>query len=205
MRTKLVTVALAGTLGLAGGALLVPGAALAQTADGGTAVTDRVTAIRDALKGLVSDGTLDQAQADKVASTLAETLPHRGHGGRGHGARLDPAVVAEAAGATVEELRAAHEAGRTLAQLAQENGVSKEQLVQRLVDKAEERLAAEVTAGRLTQAQADEKQAGLTERITAMVDRVGHGPGHRGRGHGPGHGSDAPPAAPQTEGSSLDS
>ena len=193
MRKQIITVALAGSLGLTGAALLTPTLASAQTATpsaGASVLTDRVAAIKDALKGLVSDDTLTQAQADRVATTLADQLPVRGHGGRGpHGGRVSPEATAEAAGATVAELQAAREAGQTLAQLAESNGVSKATLISRLVKAAEAQLAADVTAGRLTQAQADEVKSTLTARITDKVDRVGHGPG--GRGHHR-HGDDAP-------------
>ncbi len=190
MRKQIVTVALAGSLGLAGAALFLPGVATAQTASPspGAAVTDRLTAIKDALKGLVSDKTLTQAQADRVASTLAEELPRGGHHGRGAGgparggAHLDPAAVAKAAGATVAELKASREAGQTLAQLAQSKGVSKGDLVSALVAAGKAELAEQVTAGRLTQAQADARVAGLQERVTEMVDRVGPGP-RGGRHH----------------------
>ena len=82
-------------------------------------VTSRLAALKDALKGLVTDGTLTRAQADKVAATLEEELPARGHGGSGGrgGAVLDAAATA--IGVTVEELRAALGEGRTLARVAE--------------------------------------------------------------------------------------
>ena len=195
MRKQIVTVALVGSLGLTGAALLGPSPATAQTTSSpsaGSAVSDRITALRQALAGLVGDDTLTQAQADRVATTLAERGLHVGHGGRGHhgrrGGRVSPEATAEAAGATVAELQAAREAGQTLAQLAQSNGVSRAALVSRLVEAAEAQLAADVTAGRLTQAQADEVRSTLPARVTEKVDRVAGQRGHRG---GPG---DAPAA-----------
>ena len=133
MRRTLVTLALAGTVGLTGAALLAPGSALAQTADG----TPRITALKDALKGLVGDGTLTQEQADEVASVLADRLPPRGDGGHGHGraARLAQEEVAEVLGVTVQELREQRRAGRTLAQIAETEGVSREQLVDGLIER----------------------------------------------------------------------
>lgn len=184
MRRTLVTLALAGTLGLTGAALLAPGSALAQTADG----TPRITALKDALKGLVTDGTITQEQADEVATTLAEQLPHRGGGhGRGHVGRAAQEEVAKVLGITVEQLRTERRAGRTLAQIAEAEGLSREDLVDGLVAAARTRIAAEVEAGRLTQERADALAQGLEARVEAKVDSVGRGPGgHGGRGHGRG-------------------
>lgn len=196
MRTRLVAAALAGTLGLAGAALLVPGSALAQTADG----TPRVTALKDALKGLVDDGTITQSQADEVATTLADRLPERGrHGGPGGrggpGGKLAHVAqeeVAEVLGITVDELRAAREAGRTLAQVAEAEGVEKADLISGLVAKAQERLDRAVADGDLTQERADEVAATLTERTTELVDRA---PRER---RGPGHGAEPAPSPSPT-------
>ena len=204
MRRKLATAALAGTLGLTAGALLVPAAATAADSGSTTGVAERVTAIKDALKGLVTDGTLTQSQADEVATTLAEQLPRRGPGGgpggRGPGAgvRLSPDVLAEATGASVEELRTALREGQTLAQVAEAHDVDRAELVRRLVAAAEARLAEEVADGDLTQAQADERKAGLQERVSALVDRAGGGKGPGGRGRH-GHGLDGGPGADRAE------
>ena len=68
--TRTSGLVLAGVVGLAGvgvGAAIGPVGASAATATS-QAVSDRVTAIKNALAGLVKDGTLTQAQADKVAT-----------------------------------------------------------------------------------------------------------------------------------------
>ncbi len=206
MRRKIATVALVGTLGLAGGALLGPGiAGAAGAAD--TATGGRLGALKDALSGLVKDGTITQTQADKVATTLDAKLPHRGPGGPGRhgGARLSPETVAGILGITVDELRTATGSGKTLAQIAAGKGISKATLIDELVAAAEKQLAAEVTAGRLTKAQADARKATLRDRITERVDstRPEHGPGghHGPRPAGPdGDDDDATtaPAAPSS-------
>jgi hypothetical protein len=182
MRKQMISIALVSGLGLGAAAVALPGIASAAdstttTVAGGLA--DRVAGIKDALKGLVSNGTITQAQADKVASTLASNLP-MGRGGHGPRGGLTPEAVAKVLGITVDELRAGHEAGKTLAQLAAAEGISKADLISKLVAAAKAQLAADVTAGRLTQAQADEKSATLTARITEMVDRVGPPHGDRG-------------------------
>ena len=142
-------------------------------------------------------GPPTSAQADKVATTLAEELPRHGH--RGGIVQLARAEVAKALGITVEELRTEREAGKTLAQIAADKGLAKGTLITRLVAAAEQQLAAEVTAGRLTQAQADVRKATLRDRITEHVDSTRPEPGKDHRGHGPreeaaepGEGSTAP-------------
>jgi hypothetical protein len=68
-----------------------------------------------------------------------------------------------------DELRTALESGNTLAQVAQSKGTSQATLVDRLVAAETARLAAVVTAGRLTQAQAEAMTAELRTRITELV------------------------------------
>jgi hypothetical protein len=201
MRQKTAAAILtAGLLTGGGAALFVPDVALAAD----SATDGRVTAITNALKGLVSDGTITQAQADKVADTLARSDlggpgGPGGHGpGRGAG-RLSPEATAKVLGITVDELRSAQESGKTLAQIAEANGVSKSDLISGLVAAAKAQLAAEVKAGRITQAQADELAADLTDRITERVDRAGHGFG------GGRHGDGGPGTAPGGEPSSTPS
>ena len=216
MRKKIAVVAIAGGLGLTGGLLMVPGIATAEDAgsSSSTGVGDRLAAIKDALKGLVSDKTLTQEQADKVAATLDQNLPRRGpgmggpgHRGPGPGERLGPVEVAKVLGITEAELRTQLQAGKTLAQIAQAEGISKATLIAELVKAAEARLAQAVENGRLTQAQADEIKSTLKARITEKVDKVGPGPrmGHRHHHHfGPPPADAPPPSGTDAEPSSAD-
>lgn len=202
MRSRIATLALAGTLGVTGvatAALVAPAASYAATGDS-TALADRVASLKDALAGLVTDGTLTQAQADRVASSLAESPALGRHGGPGgrRGGRIDVEAAAEALGITVEELRAAGAAGTTLAELAEREGVSEEDLVAALVAAEEARLAEAVTAGRLTQEQADERLAGAEERITAALDDPACAGGRGGPGRGGRGPADAGSAPSQT-------
>jgi hypothetical protein len=191
MRKQMITIALASGLGLSGAVLAVPGMASAadsatSTAAGGLA--DRVAHLKQALAGLVTDGTITQAQADKVASTLAAQAPpmggpgRRGPGGPGH---VAPETVATILGITVAQLRTASESGQTLTQIAAAHGISKADLVSKLVAAAKTQLAADVKAGRLTQAQADSISADLSTRISDMVDRVRPAGGRHGGPDGP--------------------
>jgi hypothetical protein len=106
-------------VGLGIGTGLGPSVAQAASSTAG-AVDHRVDAIKNALAGLVKDGTLSQSQADKVASTLDKALPehfgrrHRGAEGMVGGPAVD-AAAAKALGITVPQLRTELESGKTLA------------------------------------------------------------------------------------------
>lgn len=156
------------------------------TPDGGKGEVSatRLQALKDALAGLVTDGTITQAQADAVASTLEASAALRGHGPGHGGFHLD--VAAEALGVTAAELRTALEVeGTTLADVAADQGVETSVLVDALVAAGTERISAAVTDGRLTQAEADAEIAALPERIGTLIEQEPglRGPGmHGGRG-----------------------
>ena len=176
MRKKLIIATTAGVLALGGGlALAVPALAGDETS------TTREDRIRDALAGLVEDGSITDAQADEVATTLAES----GLGGHGHGGgRLDLSAAATALDMTEDELREALRVDDTsLADVAGQQGVEVATLVDALVTAQQERIDQAVEDGDLTQEQADERLADLEERVTERVnsDDWGHrGPGGRG-------------------------
>jgi polyhydroxyalkanoate synthesis regulator phasin len=183
MRKKLIIATTAGVLALTGLAVAAPALAGPDTAaDADASVVDR---IKGALEGLVSDGSLTQEQADEVATTLSDA----GIGGRaGHGGRLHLAAAAAVLGLSEDELHTALEAeGITLAQIAEDQGVAIDTVIDALVQAQEEDIARAVEDGRLTQEQADERLADLKERITDRVNSA-----DRGRGDGRGrHGDDA--------------
>lgn len=203
MKTKAGNLVLATALGLGGlttGLVVAPAIASAATTQATTteAVGDRLTKIKSALSGLVTDGTISQEQADKVATTLDEALPQRGDGPGGHGpggrhgGRHGVEAATAALGVTPQELRTALREGKSLADVAESKGVAKDTLVAAMVEEAKAHLAEKVTAGRLTQAEADTRLAELTTKITEQVDRKG-GPGRPGRG---GERGDDPAPAP---------
>lgn len=213
MKTRASAIALAATVGVAGlgiGTVIGPAGAVAATSSATHAVGDRLTAIKDALAGLVKDGTITQAQADKVATTLDRKLPERRFGRHGMriGAGLDE--VASIIGITQDELRTQLRSGKTLAEIAKSKGISQDTLVGKLVAAAKTRLAAEVKAGRLTQARADEITKNLEARITEMVTRSlpmrMRGRHWNGDGDGP-DGGPAPvaPGSPSSSGTSSSS
>lgn len=148
------------------------------TADQGR--PDPSTRIAEVLQPLVDNGTLSQAQLDTVVQTLVDNLPRGGRGdhggrgdrdGRGHrGEHLESAATV--LGMTADELRTELKAGTTIAQVAADQGVDVQDVIDALVAGAKAHLDEEVASGEHTQAEADAKLAEITARIT---DRVNNG------------------------------
>ncbi len=162
MRKKLVVAAAAGALTLTGLAVAVPAVADTEDTDGtSTSVVDR---IKDALSGLVDDGSITQQQADEVATTLD------GAGFGHHGGWFGLETAAETLGMTEDELRTALDAeGATLASIAKDKGVAVDELIDALVKAKQERIAKAVEEG-MPQDVADERLADLQERVTEWVN-----------------------------------
>ncbi len=164
---------------------------------------DPSTRLQEVLKPLVDDGTITQDQADKVVAALVAARPadgpmrggpmggHRGPGGR-IGFGLD--VVATTLGITTDEVRTALESGQMIADLAVSKGKTAQDVIDAIVAEATTKINAEVTAGNITQAQADTRLADLTTMVTGFVNNAipAGGPGFGGPGFGgPGrHGDD---------------
>lgn len=92
------------------------------------------------------------------------------------------AVLTDALGVGEDVLQAAREAGQSIADVATEQGVPVEDVVSAIVDAQSAHIQDRVVAGDLTQDEANERIAGLAERVT---ERVNAAPGERGEGHGP--------------------
>lgn len=153
------------------------------------------------------------AAADPTASpTPAATAPagapshdgQRGPGGPfGHVETVsDMKVAADAIGISETDLVAQLQAGKSLADVAKAKNVDPQKVIDALVADEKAEIAAAVTAGTETQAQADQELANLTQRITDRVNQAGMGPGGKG-GHdgqrGPGGApNQAPATAPTT-------
>jgi len=112
-----------------------------------------------------------------------------GHGrGRGMGGpfgRLD--LVVTTLGLTEDELRTAIEGGTTLADLAEANGSSAQELIDALVADVKAHFDAEVASGEHTQADADARIAEATTAITEFVNNtqtaMSNHPGRDGHHH----------------------
>ncbi len=218
---------------LGGGAALAASQALSPKEASQAIVNDAAaelgvepSALSDALKQALQNQVDAAVEAGRMTEEQGKALKKRiesqetpfifgghqgfGHHGFGHMKTLDDAT--SYLGLTSEELRDELAAGKTLAEVAKANGKSVGGLVAALMDSAEKRIAEAVGAGKLTQAEADEKLADLETLITARVNgegkgkRFGSGEGFRpgfGAGHGflPGAGPGAfLPAPPVTSG-----
>lgn len=92
------------------------------------------------------------------------------------------ATLTEVLGVSADELQAAKEAGQSIADVAEAQGVDLQSVIDALVDDAQARLDAKVAAGELDADRAAEISDNLEDRITARLN--GERPeGHRG--HGP--------------------
>ena len=149
----------------------------------------RSAAIREALKGLVDDKTLTDAQADKVADALGKSDAVRGFEGPGfrggggllgvEGPEADEAA-AKVLGMSVDDLRAALRDGSTLADLAKKQGKDVDTLVSALVEVAKARIAEGVKAGRITQETATQIEKTLEQRVRTVVQNGRPAPGPLG-------------------------
>jgi hypothetical protein len=130
--------------------------------------------VQNALKPLLDNGTLNQAQIDAVTKALQDARPagkgpiDGGLRKGGPGANLSGAATA--IGVTPEEVRAALAAGQSLADLAKSKNVDPQKVIDALLAPIVEHEKAEVTAGKDTQAESDKEIADATARITDFVN-----------------------------------
>jgi lipoate-protein ligase A len=164
----------------------------------------QVSAMSAELDARVADGKLTQAQADEVKAELVDKATKMVNGelglkvgGKGMmgGKHLFMGQYDELArllGLTADELTEALKSGKSLAAIAGEKGVDVQKVIDLQVSAMSAELDARVADGKLTQAQADEAKANLTDKITKMVNgefvgkdgKGGMGMGMMGGKHG---------------------
>ncbi len=101
--------------------------------------------------------------------------------GPGRGPKLD--APAQALNLSVDDLRSKLEGGQTLAQVAQQQGVDVQKVIDALVADATAHIDQAVQDGKLTADQANERKANLQDRITKLVNEGP--PKDRGAGQPP--------------------
>ena len=173
-------------------ALFVPSpeAAVAQEVEVEEPETTVPETVEDVLADLVEDGVITEEQSTQIAEALRErAVDRRGHRrGIDCGAGLE--TVAAVIGIEVDDLTDAIRDGQTIAEVAEANGSSAQEVIDALVAEMNSKLDQAVEDGKLTSEKADELRANAPERIESMVNgefegRMGHR-GHRGMGTGPG-------------------
>lgn len=114
-----------------------------------------------------------------------------GGGGVISGTNTVHTVIVETLGLTTEQLYAERAAGKTLAQIATDKGVSEQQLTNAILAELKEFTDQAVKDGRITQTQADWAQTQAKAMVPLMLNApfgLGGMQGFGGRGHGRGFG-----------------
>jgi hypothetical protein len=169
-----------GTLATAAGYLGLSQAQLRSELQSGKSLAE----IANATGGRSSAGliaALETAGKQKLA-TAAARLPMRvtAEVDRVGGRDRTLAAAAGYLGVSESELRAERRSGETLAQIAKAtSGKSEAGLIEALVAARKARIAAEVKAGAITQAQANQALPDLASRVTAQVNRARRAHGSR--------------------------
>jgi hypothetical protein len=156
----------------------------------------------DLVNQAVAEGRLDQERANRMIQAIQSgqgpgqpgqgqrgQRPERpgqrgqqgpGQGQRGPGMPAAGQAVADLLGLTPQELRTELQAGKSLAQVAEAKGVSRDALKAKILETQKARLDAAVAAGRMTAEQAEQASARMSANVDRMLDAV---PGQR---RGPG-------------------
>lgn len=160
----------------------------------GQMMDGREAELKSILAGLVTKGTITQAQSDAItaavtAARAAHEADRDSHEAANSARRTaHEALIATTIGIDAATIKTRLAAGETLGAIA---GAKKSALITALVAEATKEIDAAVTAGKMTAAQATSLKSSLTERITTGIDSVRGamgpgkgGPGMGGRGHG---------------------
>lgn len=178
-KKALTATALAGAIGLGslGVAALNP-LGIAGAQDSGSTGTAQVQRhgkgakfVDSTLQSLVQDGTITQDQATKIEQRLKE----RFQGGRAkvrEFAKEAMQTAADTIGISPEQLRDQLKSGKSVAQVATDNNVEPQKVVDAIVAKVNAKIDQAVTDGKLTQEQADQMKSKAPQRVSELVDRT---------------------------------
>ncbi|ASS74583.1 hypothetical protein CIG75_05965 [Tumebacillus algifaecis] len=146
---------------------------------------------------LLADGKITQEQADEMKARMTDEhlqemvnnakigghMGHREKGGIAMSGAFDGAELTKFLGLSEEEFRTALEAGKTLAQIATDKGISEEKLIDFLQAQHQKQIDQLLADGKITQAQADEMKAHhTTEQLREMINNSGGKMGPVGKG-----------------------
>ncbi len=120
-------------------------------------------------------GAQETDEPTTTDSTITDDAGRQSHGRGGHHGHFGSGSLdslTDVLGLTDDELRTALQEGKSLADIAGEQSVDVDTVVDALVADAEARVAEAVAAERLTQTEADEKLAEIEARITDRVNSI---------------------------------
>ncbi len=149
----------------------------------------------DLVNQAVAEGRLDQERANRMIQAIqsgqgpmrpgggqarpgqgerGQQGPRNGQGPRGGPGMMAPGgkVITDTLGMTPQELRTEFQAGKSLAQIAEAKGVSRDTLKAKLIEAHKARIDAAVAAGRMTAEQAQKANERVSANIDQMLDRT---------------------------------
>ena len=152
----------------------------------GVTPDELAAAVKDAqLQGVddaLASGRITQEQADKLRERinssdglgLRDVIRHHDRMQKVRGAVRQQFVetAAGAIGISAEDLRGELKAGKSIAGVAGEHGVSTDTVKQAILDEAKAKLDQAVAKGRLTQTRADEMYQRLTDNIDTLLTKT---------------------------------
>jgi hypothetical protein len=152
------------------GVLLVGGAAGATLFGPLTATAASPTAQPTTPAAATQPGAVTTPAGPGTGTWNGRGGPGGNHGFNPNETVSDLSVVAKAIGISEADLQTALDGGQTVAAVAKAHNVTAQTVIDALVADGQSELAADVTAGRLTQAQADAQKAQVTQRATDQVN-----------------------------------
>ena len=169
---------------------LSDGTTLAEVAaDQGVSVEDLSQAMADAVEArsaeAVADGKLTQERADEMLANSAEHIDRivnashtRGEGMERREERRE--AVSDFIGLSQDEIKAAFDNGSTLAEIADDQGISEDSLIDFLVEDISADIDEAVANGQLSEERGEAMKDGLAERVEARINSTpGEGRPHR--------------------------
>ncbi|MFC1962557.1 DUF2680 domain-containing protein [Chloroflexota bacterium] len=127
-----------------------------------------------ALMALTLGGTVSAATSEE-ADVQTYCAGYGGHGSQGEGAGCSE-TVSELLGLTTEELHELRQEGKSLAEIAAEQRVAIDELVEAIMAEKTAAVQARVNNGTLTQEQADSMIQHMAESAELAVNRTTSGP-----------------------------
>ena len=126
----------------------------------------------------LADGTIDEEQAARAREAVESgerpfSFGKHRRGGHQNGGRHIVGEVAELTRLEPEAVLEAWTGGKTLVQIAGDDGVSEDELTAALMARVEECVAKALESGKIDQAKADEKLANAGEKINELINSEG--------------------------------